>query len=195
MPDEEQTFGKPEKLIDVDYSYENIVKNPILKAISETDRTVLDLMEMAYKKTIDASKDKNEINELIERVPAYQTSNMINRLITRSQEIDDLIKIQNLIIRNLRGCIKEVYNEVITSYGVYKEEKKEMKKIDYRDYIIKCIENPKIKNHAELILAEFDKDKSTLNEKRKFENACGNVYTKQDSKDKIIVAKILRMEY
>lgn len=197
MTDEEKELGleKPTKLVDIEYSYENIMLNPILKAIAETDRTLIDLMEMAYKKTKDAVKDKKEINEAIQSIPAYQASNLIRRLMERNQEIDDLIKIQNLIIRNLRGCVKEMYNLVMSKYGVYKEEKKEVEKIDYKKYLASLLEKEDIKDFVQLIVDEFDKNKSTTNEKRKFEEACGNIYVKQNKKDQTIIAKIMRMEY
>ena len=188
-------FGKPEKLINVDYSYENIVKNPILKSIAETDRTVIDLREMAYKKAIDAARDKKQINEDIQSVPAYQSSNFIGRLINRNKEVDDLVKIQNLMIKNYVGCIREMYKDIMGLYGVYKEEKKENKKIDYRGYLDGLLKNEDLNQLVQLILHEYDKNKSTINDKRKFEEACGNIYTKQEEKEKIIIAKIMRMEY
>lgn len=195
MDEEEQLEVK--QLIDEEYSYENIIKNPILKAIAETDRTLIDLMEMAYKKTIDASKDKKEINEIIQDIPAYQTSNLVNKLIRRNQEIDDLIKIQNLIIRNLRRCIKEVYSEVIKNYGVNKKEVEGVQvEIDYLGYLTNLLNKDDFKKkYIQLILNEFKNDKSTIEDKRKFVVACGKVYSKMDEKGKIIVAKIRRMEY
>ena len=190
-----QEIEKPKKLIEVDYSYDNIVKNPVLKAIAETDRTLIDLMEMTYKKTLDAARDKKEINETLKDIPAYQSSIFIGRLVQRSQEIDDIIKLQNLIIRNLRGCIGEMYKILMEQYGVFKHESKEEKIIDYRDYLVGLLDNETTKEYVSVILEEFDKDPSTISDKRKFENACGNIYTKKDNKGKIIIGKIMRMEY
>ena len=192
---DEESELKPEKLIDADYSYENIVKNPILKEIAETDRTLYDLTEMAYKKTVEAIKDKTEINEIIQKFPAYQSSNIVAKLIKINQETRELVQLQNLIIRNLRNCIKEVYKNVMSSYGVYKEEVKTEKKINYGEYLKNSCDNESCSQMAKLIFEEFNKDKSNINEKRKFERACGNVYAKQDDTGKTIIAKILRMEY
>jgi len=193
---ENLSFSKSEKLIEEDYTYDNLVNNPILKPISEADKTMMDLMEMAYKKFLDAKINKDIINKTITDIPAYQTSAMVAKLLKFNSEVEDIIKLQNLQIKNLRECIKSIYQIVLNKYGVYKEEEKiERKKINYEIYLNDLLKKDEIKEFATLILKEFKKDKNT-NEKRKFENACGDVFTKESDKNKkTIIAKIMRMEY
>lgn len=187
---------KPKKLIDIDYSYENLINNPIIKPISEADGILKNLMEMSYKKFLDAKKDKDFINKGIESIPAYQTSNMVGRLIKFNSEVEDIIKLQNLQLSILRECIKEMFNLVMEKYGVYKEEKKEVKQINYFEYLNSLLERGDNSDCIELIIAEYENQKEIINEKKRFELSCANVYSKEEDKNKkTIIAKIMRMEY
>lgn len=194
--EDELGFIPKQKLINEDYSYDNILGNPIIKAIAEADRTIMDLTEMAWKKHLDAKKYKDLVNAGLQDIPAYQTSAMIGKLIRLNSEVDDIIKLQNLQIKNLRRCITEVYDLVLEKYGVLTEDKKKVKNIDYNNYLQDLTTDEKLKGIVNLILSEFQKDKTTINEKKKFELACANIYSKESNeKNKIIIAKIMRMEY
>lgn len=193
--EEQKEFVKKQKLIEEDYSYDNMVNNPILKPIAEADRTISDYIEIIYKKVVDATNRKKSINKKIEDIPAYQTSNMVGEILRLNAEYDDIVKLKDLQILKYVDCIREMYKLVNEKYGIYKEEVKEKKQFDYKDYL-NSISDKEAKDYAKLILKEFEEDKVTTNQKKRFEIACGEIYSKESDKNKqTIIAKIMRREY
>lgn len=193
-------------LVDEPYTYENIVNNPVIKPIAETDRSIRDLDEMIFKKLTDMKRDKNYINSAIDDVPAYQDSPFIAKLIKLAQNADDIIKLQDIRNNNLTGCIKEMIQIIRERYGVrgltskedeYVEPETKIPEGSYKSYLEKLTQH-KDKNIASMsikIFQIFIEDKVSKDDKIKFENACSQVYKDEIEKSmKRIVNKILRME-
>lgn len=194
-------------LIDEPYSFENMVQNPIIKPIAETDRSIRDIEEMINKKLIDTKRDQDWVNAAMSDVPAYQDSSFVSRLIKLSQETQDVIKLQDLQTKNLRGCIKEIVAIVYDKYGVKVEEFGEEESYvepatnvpagDYEKYLISLSEStvPSVKDMAEKILKTYKADKKSKTDKERFNRACNINHKEESDKEKKSAAqKIIRME-
>jgi hypothetical protein len=196
-----------QRLIDEPYSYDNVMENPIIKPIAEVDRSLRDLDEMIRKKLIDSIKDKKWVNETIGNVPEYSDSPFISKLIKLVQEIHDIIKFQDIEIKNLKGCIKEMVEINRQKYGVIVEEKGEEVLVEkvktiipegsYINYLKKLAESKKenISEISKKVLEFFESDKTSKDDKIRFEDACMQYYKEEvDKTKKQILSKILRME-
>lgn len=193
---------KIKALINTPYTYDNIVRNPVLKPISETDKNLVDIEEMIIKDLIDANKDKAYINSVIADTPYYQDSPFIARLIKLVQSTQNIIKMQDLRDRNLKRCIQEMYEILELKYAIkigndFENPKEVIPEGGYLNYLKKLSESSdeKINSIAKEILDFFSRDEKEMDEKRKYENACITFYKKQsDKKIKERVGKIIRME-
>jgi hypothetical protein len=191
-------------LVNEPYTYENMVNNPIIKPISETDRSIRDLEEMEYKKLIDIKRLKDKINSVIGDVPSYQDSSFIADLIKLSQCMDDVIKLQDIMLTLCKGCIKNIHKDVQEHYGVKQGEAEEyveptsvIPEGSILAYLEKLSNNPdeKISNIAKEIKDIFIKTTRGKDDQEKFQSAGIEYYGKTLEKDKRkIAAKIVRME-
>lgn len=193
-------------LIHEPYSYDNIVQNPIVKPIAEADRSIRDLDELIYKKLTDAIRDQQWVNSVLNESPFYEDSGFVARLIKLAQGTQDVIKLQDLQLKTLKECIKEIHELVEQKYGVrvsesggatYQEVKLEFPEGMYLNYLNKLTSNgdEKISQIATEILKLYEKDNDSKTERRRFEVACVAHYKELiDKVDKDIAAKIIRME-
>lgn len=201
---EGQSLNEAVPLVNEPYTYDNMVNNPIIKPISETDRSLRDLDEMVYKKLIDVKKFKEKINVAITDVAAYQDCTFISDLIKLAQSMDDVIKLQDIQMANLKDCIKKVEEIVRVRYGVRVGEKEQYEEpvtifpeggiIAYLDKLSSG-SNELTAEIAKNIKEVFLKMEKGRDEKEKFDNAGIEVYSQE--KDKVrrqIIAKIIRME-
>lgn len=189
------------------YTYENIYQNPILKPISEVDRSLYDIDEMIDKKLTDAKRDREWITTALNDNPEYSDVAFIARLLKLVQEVDDVIKFLILEKRNLRECIQEI-NEIVTQrYGVKVSQQGDSLKVKVhetkipegseRKYLEK-ISKHSDKKTAEIamkLLEDFDKNIDEEDLSKRFYQICGRGYDEfKDKKDKDIIAKIVRMQ-
>lgn len=203
--DEDEELEDIEPLVSEPFHYDNIVNNPILKPISETDRSLRDLDEMVYKRLINANNDKKWINKVITEIPFYEESQFVSRLIRFAREYDDLIKLEGLKNKNLKKCIREMVNIVKERYGVRMEEEGKFFEPEtiipeegYEKYLEKMGKHSeeKIANVAKEIIKVFKTDNTADDIRDKFENACMGYYKEEaDKNKKNIASKIMRMEY
>lgn len=202
----EVAFINLEPLISEPYTYESMVNNPIIKPIAELDRSLRDLDDMINKKLIDSKRNKSWINAAIEDVPSYQDSPFVSKLIDLTKDTQDVIKLQDIQLKNLKAAIKEIFNIVKTNYGVLINEEKETyteheeisQEKDYKAYLQKLIESDdeELSGIAKSIDNLFKNDNVNKDEKRRFENSCAEIYKNEAEKSiKEIATKILRMEY
>ena len=202
--EEESKLGDIIPLIDEPYTYENMVNNPIIKPISETDRSLRDLDDMVYKKMIDIKKLKEKVNATITDVPSYQDSSFVSDLIRLTQGMDDIIKLQDIQFTNTKECIKKIAHEVKERYYVkieggedYAEPTTVIPEGSVPNYIDKiCSDsNEMVSEIAQKIKEIFSGTIKGRNDKEKFENAGVEYYSKELDKEKRkIAAKIIRME-
>jgi len=183
------------------YTYDNIINQPILKPISETDRSIKDLQEIVNKKLIDIDVAIKWVNETSHDIPIYQESPYVSKLFKISEDTQDIIKFQDLQIKNLKRCISEIVEIVRKKYGVLvlvkeKENVSEEEGI-YSEYIDKVLNNPDeiIVNIAKEIKKNLEEDQTEYDEKTKFHNACIKYYKDEaDKKKKEIAGRIMRIE-
>ena len=192
-----------EPLVDEPYTYENMVNNPIIKPIAEVDRSLRDLEDMINKKLIDSRRHQQWVNAAIEDVPAYQDSPFVTRLINLVQSTQDVIKLQDIQIKNLKKTIKEIVQIVKQNYGVIVEEERdsyvgpEPEEIEYKEYLNNLIESGEanVSEIAKKILKIYEKDETSKNDKQRFQNSCAEVYKEEQEKSiKEIITKMIRME-
>lgn len=197
------------QLVNEPYTYENIVNNPILKPISEVDKSIRDIDEMIYKHLVDAKREKEWINQAIIDIPAYSDSQFVARLIKLSQDTQQVIKLQDIQIRSLKRTIQEIVDIVREKYGVREEEQEEEKRSyrkkeerlkedeEYREYLVSLNskEDPLVREISKRILEIFDADNFSKNEKQRFNSACATYYKEEaDKLKKDIAIKIIRKE-
>ena len=201
----EVAFTNLEPLVNEPYTYENMVNNPIIKPIAELDRSIRDLEDMINKKLIDAKRNQSWINAAIEDVPSYQDSPFIARLISLAKETQDVIKLQDIQLKNYREKVREIFDMVKKNYGVLVDKEKEtyvevetvVPDEGYEGYLQRLIDskNEQITPIAEMIKDIYEKDIVNTDEKRRYENACSEIYKNEPNKTiREIIAKILRME-
>lgn len=201
---EDSKLNQEPALVNEPYTYENMVNNPIIKPIAETDRSIRDLEEMEYKKLIDVKRLKEKINVVITDVPSYQDSAFVTDLIRLSQNQDDIVKLQDIMINLLKICIKNIHKDVQERYGVRIEDKKEyiepipiIPEGSVLAYLEKLFSNPnekisKIANEIKEIFPKITKGKDDM---EKYQNAAIEIYSKETDKErKKIIAQIMRME-
>lgn len=196
-------------LVSESYDYENIINNPIIKPIAETDRSNRDLTEMVRKKVLDAIKDKAWLNSVIGDIPEYSDSPFITKLIKLADDTQHIIKIQDLKNRNLQNCIREMVTLVRERYGVldvssgisqkekYVEPEEKIPFGGYIEYLEMIVENGTEDSVeiAKKILEFYKKDKVSKTAKDKFETASVSCYKDESNKKKRKIAEnILRME-
>lgn len=201
---EDSKLNEPTPLVNEPYTYENMVANPIIKPIAETDRSLRDLEEMEYKKLIDIKRLKEKINAVISDVPAYQDSSFVTDLIKLSQSMDDVIKLQEIMLNITKGCIKNVHKDVQEHYGVrvgegeeYEEPTTIIPEGTVQAYLEKLINHrdERIAKIAQEIKDIFEKTLKGKDDKEKYDNAGIEYYSKEPDKEKRkIAAQIMRME-
>jgi hypothetical protein len=200
---DESKLNEVVPLVPEPYTYDNMVSNPIIKPISETDRSLRDLDEIEYKKLIDIRRLQEKINIIISDVPSYQDSSFVADLIKLAQSMDDVIKIQDIEISVLKDCIRKVHNEVHERYYIQIEGKEEYVEPEsvipegsVANYLDKLCSNTDLNISA---VAQAIKDlfikKEGPNEKENLQNAGIEYYQKEaDKKRRQIAARIIRME-
>ncbi len=200
--EEEDIPTEIEPLILEPYTYENMMQNPIIKPIAEADRSLRAIEEIKWKKLIDANKDQDWVESKYDTIPRYSESPFIARLTKTNQELGDIIKLLNLQIKTLRECVTEVFDGIMDRYAVKIGNSTEHKEIEtkipfggYTNYLTKLSEKEENTGLiAKRILEEYNKSKE-LNEDKKFQGACTDVYAKEtDKPTKKIIGKIIRME-
>lgn len=191
-------------LVNEPYTYENMVNNPIIKPIAECDRSMRDLDEMVYKKSIDIKKLKERINAVIVDVPSYQDSSFVADLIKLSQSMDDVIKLQDIRFDDAKECIKKMAEEVRMRYGVKLENKEEFVEpttVFPEGSVLGYLD--KLSTSSDSLIVEisrgikeiFLKTTRGKDDKEKFENAGIEYYGKETNKGKRqTIARIIRME-
>lgn len=201
---DESKLNEGTPLVNEPYTYENMVNNPIIKPIAETDRSLRDLEEMEYKKLIDIKRLKEKINVVITDVPSYQDSSFVTDLIKLSQSMDDVIKLQEIMLNITKLCIQKVHKDVQEHYGVRVGDKEEYVEpttiipegstIAYLEKL--CVHrDEKICKIAQEIKEIFTKTEKGKDDKEKYENAGIEYYSKEMDKEKRrIAARIIRME-
>jgi len=200
----EELKAEAPPLVSEPYTYENMVNNPIIKPIAEADRSLRDMEEMEYKKLIDIRRLQLKINSVIEDVPAYQDSSFVADLIKLSQNDDDVIKLQEIMINILKTCISRMHENINKYYGVKLGESEEyvepapvIPEGSVTAYIDKLCghKDEKLCKVAQEIKEIFSKTTKGKNDQEKFENAGIEYYSKEPDKEKRkIAARIIRME-
>lgn len=200
--DEKQEEIQIKPLISDPYTYENIINNPIIKPISETDRNLWDIEEMLRKLLIDANNDKKFINQILIDAPEYGETVFVSRLIKLVQGTQNIIKLQDLKERNYKRCIVEMMEILKSNYGVRIDEKKSvvpetiLPEGSYIKYLEKLSSSTDeiISEYSKKIIEIYNKEIETNLQKR-YEISCTKVYAEEkDRKKKQMIAKILRME-
>lgn len=200
----ELPFSAIEPLINEPYTYDNMMNNPIIKPISEVDRSLRDLDEMINKMLIDSRRDKQWVNAAIEDVPSYQDSPFVSRIIELTKNTQNIIKLQDIEIKNLKNAIREIVEIVKEKYGVRVDEEQyaDVETIvpeqNYGNYLLKLMESGdrELAEVAKQIKGVFDRDRVSRDEKQRYQNACAEVYKNEAEKPiKDMIARIMRMEY
>lgn len=206
---ENEKMDESNPLVNIPYTYQNIVDNPIVKPVSEADRRIRDLEEMIYKKSGDIKKDQEWISANLKEFPVYSDSLFISKLLKLFYESSDIIKLQSLQMKTLKSCITEIFEIVSEKYGVkvstprqsgetvkMKLPKETIPEGSERNYLEKLSQNKnqKISKMASEVLAEFDSC-DDADDKKRFQISIGKVYgTKKDDEEKKIIGSIARME-
>ena len=105
-------------------------------------------------------------------MPAYQDSPFVTRLINLVQSTQDVIKLQDIQIKNLKKTIKEIVQIVKQNYGVIVEEERdsyvgpEPEEIEYKEYLNNLIESGEanVSEIAKKILKIYEKDETSKND-------------------------------
>lgn len=193
-------------LVNESFSYDNIVNNPIIKPIAEADKRIRDLRAFLYKRLAEMNRVKMEVNATLLNVPEYQNSLFVGKLLNLIKDASDIVMFQDQELKIFINCINEMLEINNKKYGVLVEEVVEVKPqdskekaetIDYKSYLEGLISNQDkdISDATKKILAVFDEDKTTPDEKIRFQNACTKVYKDEEDKQrKTKYAKIIRME-
>jgi hypothetical protein len=191
-------------LVNEPYTYENIVNNPIIKPISECDRSLRDLDDMIGKKLADIRRLQLKINAVINDAPSYQDTAFVSDLIKLAQSMDDVIKLQDIQFANTKSCIREMNGEVKKRYLIKFDDEEEpvepttiIPEGSIEGYLTRLINNydEVIKGIAISIKEVFSTTAKGKDEKEKFDNATYEVYSKENDKSKKkVIGKILRME-
>jgi hypothetical protein len=198
---DESKLNEAIPLVSEPYTYENMVANPIIKPIAETDRSLRDLEDMEYKKLVDVRRLQLKINAVISDVPSYQDSSFITDLIKLSQNNDDVIRLQEIMINLLKTCIKNMHKDILEHYGVRlgeNEEYVEPTSIIPEGSIAAYLD--KMSNHrdektakvAQEIKELFIKTTKGRDDKDKYENATIEYYSNEVDKEKRKIAALLR---
>lgn len=209
MNEKENIINIPEQLIPEPYNYENIMENPIVKPIAETDKRVSDIDEIISKRLANAVDDKKWINDVLQQEPSYSDSVFVGKLLRMWEDTQEVIKLYWLEINCLKECIKEIHIIVTEKYGKKVDSKisaGDTVKIkahnviipegSEKNYLIKLTNhnNAEIQNIAKEYLKIFESENEE-NENKKFRIAGGRCYSAfTDKAQKDIVAKILRMQ-
>ena len=199
---DESKIGDIVPLVNEPYTYENMVNNPIIKPIAECDRSLRDLDDMIYKKLIDIKRLKERINTVITDVPSYQDSSFVGDLIKLTQNMDDVIKLQDIQFANTKDCIKKIAGEVNDRYGIrlgeaeeYVEPTRIIPEGSVEAYLEKMCAHDRYGEIAKSIKEIFLKTTKGKDEQEKFNNAGIEYYSKELDKGKRkIAAQLIRME-
>lgn len=199
---EEDITSEIEPLILEPYTYENMIQNPVVKPIAEADRSFRAIAEMNWKKELDIQKDQEWIEKKKDAIPRYSESPFIAKLLKVNQEVTDIIKLKNLQIKALRECIKEVFDEIFERYAVKVKNSNEYANIttkipegSYLNYLTKLSSKEGDAGAIAKKILEIYNASTELNEDKKFQDACRDVYDKETERPlKKLISKIVRME-
>lgn len=196
-----------EPLVATPFTYNNMMQNPIVKPIAEADRSIRDIDEMINKKLVDAKRERIWINQAFNDVPEYQDSSFISRIIKFGQDSQDVIKLQDIQIKNLKKCIQEIFEVVLDKYGVRVSVDENSTEADIpkdvipenspRGYLEKISKssNKLISDAAKKVITIYEVDKVNEDEKVRFTLSCQAAYKEESDKEmRDVLAKLIRME-
>ena len=199
---DEEIKDRVQPLISESYDYENMINNPILKPISECDKTTRDLEEMKIKTLKDSKKVMAWVNQTLHDNPEYNNIYFVSQLIDILKKDSFVVKIDSLQIDKYRDCIVEMYKLTMSNYAVRGDDEKyykpESKKENELDYLTKISshEDPKVAEISKLILENYKEDEDNEDSKKRFNDACLKLYQHETDLDKQkIMARIMRREY
>jgi len=107
-------------------SFDEIKKNPILKPISEINKSFINFELIIRRAMLEYEKTKKEINQMIELQPKYSETMVMGKIQNILTYIPQIIHSQQIQKENMKDAINEMIKIVKVSYGVLDEEK-EMK--------------------------------------------------------------------
>lgn len=107
-------------------SFDEIKKNPILKPISEINKSFINFELIIRRAMLEYEKTKKEINQMIELQPKYSETMVMGKIQNILTHIPQIIHSQQIQKENMKDAINEMIKIVKVSYGVLDEEK-EMK--------------------------------------------------------------------
>lgn len=196
--DETKEEARIEPLVNEPYNFENIVNNPIIKPISETDRGVRDLEEIKIKKLIELNAEKKKINEALLETPEYNEITFVGTLLNMVSMISDVMKMQDLQMKKYVECIREINTLIRQNYQIEDSngQKNNILNVDYSAYLNKLLSNEDkiIVEVCNLILKEF-KINNNPDMIKRYEDSCMKIYKEvEDKTKKQKIAKIMRME-
>lgn len=194
---------KPARLVEEDTSYDNLVANPILKPIAIVEKTINDFDEMLNKKLTEANRDKDIVDKILLSSPLYGDSEIFLKMRKINECTSDIIKMQDIIIKQLKDTIREINELVKIKYGLLIEEIPNTSKREepiYPEFYLEDLrdnsEDEEVREFARKILEVYKTmpiDSKVVN---RFEDACAAVYKDEtDKRRKIIVSNILRRDY
>lgn len=103
-------------------SYEKIQKHPILKPLSDINKSFINFELLINRALWDYNTDKQQIDEMIELNPKYSETIILNKFQSIISDIKQIIHAQDLQKENLVNAIKEMIRIVEKEYAPLNEE-------------------------------------------------------------------------
>lgn len=123
---------KEEDLGEVDQIYSNeqldfehIKKNPVLKPISDINKSFVNFELLIRRAMWEYEKDKGTIDNMIESNPKYSETMIVSKIQSMLSYVKQIIHSQNIQKENMKSTIKEMIKIVKNDYVLLEEESEE----------------------------------------------------------------------
>lgn len=102
--------------------FESIKKNPILKPVSEINKTYINFELIINRALWEYQQDEEKINAMIEENPIYSETQLMAKVQSMKNSVKQIIHSQDLQKENMKNAINDMITIVGKEYGPIDDE-------------------------------------------------------------------------